>query len=77
MNVGGIAVSPTTLRYLKVANDLETLFSSLDGLRICEIGVGYGGQCRVLDAMFAVKSYTLVDLRPVLELASVSLVSLP
>jgi putative sugar O-methyltransferase len=65
----GIAVAPTTLRYLKVADDLERLFGSLDGGSVCEIGAGYGGQCRVLDALWPLRSYTLVDLRPVLSLA--------
>lgn len=64
----GIRISPTTLRYLKVADDLETLFGNLDGARICEIGVGYGGQCRILDSIFNIDSYALVDLRPVLQL---------
>lgn len=65
----GLVISPTTLRYLKVADDLERWFGNLDGLSVVEIGVGYGGQCRVLDAMFELASYTLVDLRPVLNLA--------
>lgn len=66
----GITVSPTTLRYLKVADDLERHLGSLDGADIVEIGVGYGGQCRVLDSLFSIKSYTLVDLRPVLDLTA-------
>ena len=66
----GLEMSPTTLRYLKVADDIERLFGTLDGAAVVEIGVGYGGQCRLLDAMFELKSYTLVDLRPVLDLAA-------
>lgn len=65
----GIEIAPTTLRYLKVADDIEQMFGGLDGATVVEIGVGYGGQCRVLDMLFALKSYTLVDLRPVLNLA--------
>ena len=38
--------SPTTLRYIKVLKDLKTYFGSLDAMRICEIGVGYGGQTK-------------------------------
>jgi putative sugar O-methyltransferase len=63
-------ISPTTLRYLKVADDLEKLFGSLEQVDVIEIGVGYGGQCRILDALFAIKSYTLVDLKPALDLAA-------
>ena len=65
----GLEISPTTLRYLKVADDLEQRFGTLDDARLVEIGVGYGGQCRILDSLFALKSYTLIDLRPVLGLA--------
>lgn len=61
--------SPTTLRYIKILSDLEAEFGSLDNLNICEIGVGYGGLCRLIDSYFKVKSYTLVDLKPVLMLA--------
>jgi hypothetical protein len=65
----GVMIAPTTLWYLKVADDLARLFGSFAGADVCEIGVGYGGQCRVLDALFPLRSYTLVDLRPVLSLA--------
>jgi len=39
-NIG--AFSPTTLRYIKFAIDIRDLFGDLDGMRIAEIGVGYG-----------------------------------
>ena len=61
--------SPSTLRYVKVLSDLKAHFDSLDGLQICEIGVGYGGQCRVVDAFFRPAGYCLVDLAPALDLA--------
>jgi hypothetical protein len=60
--------SPTTVRYAKVLSDLLTAFGSLDGLRIVEIGGGYGGQCCVVSAAARPASYTLVDLDPVLRL---------
>jgi hypothetical protein len=63
------AVSPTTLRYVKVLADLRRLFGPLDGLNVCEVGVGYGGQCRIVNAWFAPASYTLVDIQPALALA--------
>jgi hypothetical protein len=62
-------VSPVTLRYLKIISDLELLFGDLTGKRIVEIGVGYGGQARLVLARWRVQSYTLVDLEPVLDLA--------
>jgi len=61
--------SPTTLRYVKVLGDLLDRFGSLDGLSICEIGVGYGGQCRVISEWARPSEYCLVDLRPALGLA--------
>lgn len=63
------AVSPSTLRYVKVLSDLKNLFRSLDGLNICEIGVGYGGQCRIINAQYVPASYRLVDIKPALLLA--------
>ena len=66
---GAGLVAPTTLRYAKVLADLARLFGDLRGMRICEIGVGYGGQCRVINAYFEPREYWLVDLKPVLMLA--------
>ena len=42
-------ISPTTTRYIKILSDLEQEFDSLNNLNICEIGVGYGGLCRIID----------------------------
>jgi hypothetical protein len=60
--------SPTTLRYMKVASDLKKHFGTLNNMRIVEIGGGYGGQCLVLSKIFALGSYTIVDLPGPLEL---------
>lgn len=62
-------ISPSTLRYAKVLCDLFFHFGSLDGFSIAEIGVGYGGQCRAINAISSPRSYTLVDLQPVLQLS--------
>lgn len=61
--------SPSTLRYLKVAGDLTREFRTLNGLHVVEIGVGYGGQARVLSELFEIETYTLVDLPEVLALS--------
>ena len=61
-------ISPTTLRYIKVLSDLKKHFGPLDGMNICEIGVGYGGQCRIINSMYRPSTYTLVDIRPALRL---------
>jgi len=63
-------ISPTTLRYMKVAADLRRLFGT-DGItEVAEIGVGYGGQLLINDRVFGPRHHHLFDLAPVLELAS-------
>ena len=62
-------ISPTTLRYIKVVVDLKRNFERLDNFNLCEIGVGYGGQCRIINAYFKPATYCLVDLQPALVLA--------
>ena len=66
-NIGNI--SPTTLRYIKVLADIKKHFGTIDNHNICEIGVGYGGQCRIINAWFKPATYCLVDIRPALSLA--------
>ena len=56
-------ISPTTLRYLKVASDLKTIFKGNIGENICEIGAGYGGQYLILDKIFKIKRYNIFDLK--------------
>ena len=68
--------SPTTLRYVKVMSDLVQLFGSLDGLRIIEIGCGYGGQCFTVHVASQPRAYALVDLEPCLRLQKVYLTEL-
>ncbi|NEO70953.1 putative sugar O-methyltransferase [Moorena sp. SIO3H5] len=70
-NIGMIA--PSTLRYIKVLADLKRLFQTADNLNICEIGVGYGGQCRVINAYYKPATYCLVDIEPALSLAQIFL----
>jgi hypothetical protein len=61
-------ISPTTLRYIKVASDLKQLFGDEIGDDFVEIGVGYGGQALINDKVFSIKRYQLLDLAPVLNL---------
>jgi putative sugar O-methyltransferase len=63
-------VSPSTLRYVKVASDLRKLFGDFIGERVAEIGGGYGGQLLVADKVLSFTRYDLLDLPPVLALAS-------
>jgi len=65
-----VSISPSTLRYIKVYGDLSNLFTNLNTFKICEIGVGYGGQSRIIDSIEEnLNSYTLVDIKPALRLA--------
>jgi hypothetical protein len=62
-------IAPSTLRYVKVLSDLQRLFGDLSGRRVVEIGVGYGGQCKIVSDVFRLASYSLVDLPEPLALA--------
>jgi putative sugar O-methyltransferase len=64
------AISPSTLRYVKVASDLRNIFGEIIGDRIAEIGVGYGGQLLIADKVLKFKQWDLFDLPPALSLAS-------
>jgi hypothetical protein len=66
-------VSPTILRYVKVAYELDKLFGDLSNLRIGEIGVGFGGQAAVLNKLFGVKNFVAFDLPEVLRLFQIFL----
>jgi hypothetical protein len=68
-NYPGIGkIAPSTLRYVNVYEDLLRLFQDLNDFKIAEIGVGYGGQCRIINSVSKTKKYTLVDLKKVLML---------
>ena len=56
-----IPLSPTTLRYLKVASDLKLLFGNKLGC-VAEIGGGYGGQALVNDQLLDVRHVRIFDL---------------
>lgn len=71
-NVG--LVSPTTLRYVKVAVELQSMFGlRMNDARVIEIGGGYGGQARILKTLFPAVQYTIFDLPESLALANVYL----
>ncbi len=69
--------SPTTLRYIYVLGDMIKRFGSLDGMDIIEIGGGYGGQAKIIHALYSPKSYTMVDLPGALALQKKYLAGLP
>jgi hypothetical protein len=63
------AFSPSTLRYVSHLGEISLHFRGLDGCNIVEIGGGYGGLCSTILSAANVRSYTIVDLPEVLELA--------
>lgn len=63
-------VSPTTLRYVKVLKDIVSLLNIEDINSVAEIGIGYGGQGRILTSYLkSLKTYYLFDLPEVLKLS--------
>ena len=66
-------ISPSNLRYGKIALDIRALFGPLEDFKISEIGIGYGGQYQALSTLSNLKSYTFYDLPQVIELASLYL----
>lgn len=53
--------APNTVRYMRYLSDCETRFGNLDGATIVEIGIGFGGQCKIFFDRFRVGKYILID----------------
>ncbi len=70
---GGVNIAPTTLRYVKVLQDILCLYEKENIKTIAEIGIGYGGQCRIVMDYLKNREYSLIDLPEVLGLAKVYL----
>ena len=70
INGRSMVFSPTTLRYAKVLQDIVTLFETEKIGSVAEIGIGYGGECRILTSYLAgIRRYFLFDIPEVLGLA--------
>jgi hypothetical protein len=63
-------ISPSLLRYLKVASDFDLHFPNWRGQELVEIGVGYGGQLAVLKELGHEGKYIGIDLKSAARLAS-------
>ena len=57
-----LKISPTTLRYVSVSQELRKFFGTHLGGSFVEIGAGYGGQAAILMKDFNVESYSIFDL---------------
>ena len=55
-------ISPTTLRYIAVALDIENEINFRGITKVVEIGAGYGGQAAILDKFISNVDYYIYDL---------------
>ena len=69
LNDNELQISPSTLRYAKVLSDIVNWFPIANIKTVAEIGIGYGGQCRLLMSHLPIRQYWLFDLPEVLGLA--------
>lgn len=70
INGYAMVISPTTVRYAKVLQDIVTLFEVKKISSVAEIGIGYGGECRLLTSYLAgIEQYFLFDIPEALGLA--------
>ena len=60
--------SPTTIRYVYFHTELERLFGDLTGLKVIEIGGGFGGQAAVSTTLNSKIEWRIFDLPEVLLL---------
>jgi putative sugar O-methyltransferase len=58
----GADISPTTIRYLSVASEIQSIFGSNLSGNVVEIGGGYGGQCSIFQDFFKPREYAIYDL---------------
>jgi putative sugar O-methyltransferase len=58
----GVDISPTTIRYLSVASEIQSIFGSNLSGNVAEIGGGYGGQCSIFQDFFKLSEYAIYDL---------------
>lgn len=73
INQSRLNVAPTTLRYVKILQDILSRYNVCNISTIAEIGIGYGGQCRIIMDYLKDREYFLIDLPEVLRLAEVYL----
>ena len=64
-----ITLSSSTIRYAKVLGEIMSLFDTENIKSVAEVGVGYGGQCRILMSRLPIEQYTLFDLPEALALS--------
>ncbi|MDE7322311.1 MAG: putative sugar O-methyltransferase [Lachnospiraceae bacterium] len=68
-----ILLSPVTVRYVKILQDIVCLFAYKDISVIAEIGVGFGGQARLIAEYLSIQKYYLIDIPEAIKLVEVFL----
>jgi len=66
--VNEVNVSPTTMRYVLIAHYLTRFVGLWPGMKIVEIGGGYGGLCKIIHDLVGFKEYVMYDLPEVQQL---------
>lgn len=61
--------APNTVRYMRYLSDCEARFGNFDGATIVEIGIGFGGQCKIFFDRYRPGKYILIDLPGPIALA--------
>lgn len=61
--------SPSTLRFVAIAGQLQSRIGDWSEKHIIQIGAGYGGLCKILHVISGCASYTIIDLPEQLALA--------
>ena len=62
-------ISPGTLCFLSILNDINTRLVDVKDKDVCEIGSGYGGQAKIL-LDYGVRNMDIIDRKETLSLAS-------
>jgi putative sugar O-methyltransferase len=69
-------VSPTILRYLAIAAEINYIFDFESPITLAEIGIGYGGQFAALQQLLDISNYLTFDLPQVQKLTQKFLVAI-
>jgi len=61
-------INPCTIMYVSQLLDIKTMLGDYVPKKIVEIGGGFGGMCKVIDAVYSFEEYVLIDLAPAIAL---------
>jgi hypothetical protein len=70
-------INPCTIMYVSQLLDIKTMLGDYVPKKIVEIGGGFGGMCKVIDAVYDFDEYVLIDLAPAIALCKKYLSNFP